>query len=275
VGGYSSSVVVNGDHRTRAFGMIILAEITSIVVGNIGSGKSTFLKTLENRKTGSRLLPLLSMPGELKVVKESPEVLKFVDSKFYPALKSGDKDGLFVVELAILKARVEQMQLNMRQGGIIFNERCPWEDKYVFVKNLHNQHLLSDDHYEIYKREYAAKMSSVASPDLLIYLYTKPKTAYRRRMEELTAGTGGLPSESGLTPEYLAGLHELYERMINEELPQEIPNFRDCLLIIDADKDFDPRDLEKFHNYIEARAQRLLAKRGFINSSPGKAVATR
>jgi len=247
-----------------------LAEITSIVVGNIGSGKSTFLSTLERKKTGSRLMPLLSMPGELKVVKESPEVLNLVDSKFYPALKSGDKDALFVVELAILKARVEQMQLNMRQGGIIFNERCPWEDKYVFVKNLHEQRLLSDDHYEIYKREYAAKMSSVASPDLLIYLYTRPETAYRRRMEELKNKTGGLPSESGLMPEYLAGLHELYERMINEELPQEIPNFKDCLLIIDADKDFGPRDLEKFHNYIEARAQRLLAKRGFAKGQLGK-----
>ena len=246
-----------------------MAEITSIVVGNVGSGKSTFLSTLERKKTGSRLMPLLSMPGELKVVKESPEVLKLVDSKFYPALQSGDRDALFIVELAILNARVEQMRLNMRQGGIIFNERCPWEDKYVFVKNLHEQKLLSDDHYEIYKREYAAKMAAVTSPDLLIYLYTRPETAYRRRMEELKRG-GGLRSESGLTPEYLAGLHELYERMINEELPQEIPNFRDCLLIIDADKDFGFRDLERFHNYIEARAQKLLAKRGFFNGPHGK-----
>ena len=240
-----------------------MAEITGIVLGNIGSGKSTFLNTLEKKKTGSRLLPLLSMPGEIKVEKESPDILELVDKKFYPALKKADKDVLFVVELEILKARIKQMQANMRQGGIVFNERCPYEDKYVFVSNLNRSGLLLKEHYEIYKREYEYSMRSVSTPDLLIYLYTRPETAFKRRMDELKKGTGGLASESGLTLEYLTQLHDSYENMINEELPKEIPNYRDVLLIIDADKDFGPKELMRFHNYIEERANRLLMKRGF------------
>ena len=242
-----------------------MAEITGIVLGNIGSGKSTFLGTLEKKKTGSRLLPLLSMPGEIKVEKESSEILELVDRKFYPALKKGDKDVLFVVELEILRARISQMRANMRQGGIVFNERCPYEDKYVFVSNLNHSGLLLKEHYEIYKREYEYSMRSVSTPDLLIYLYTKPETAFKRRMDELKKGTGGLASESGLTLGYLNQLHNSYENMINEELPKEIPNYRDVLLIIDADRDFGPKDLMRFHNYIEERANRLLMKRGFSN----------
>ncbi len=242
-----------------------MAEITGIVLGNIGSGKSTFLNTLERKKTGSRLLPLLSMPGEIKVEKESPDILELVDKKFYPALKKADKDMLFVVELEILKARIKQMQANMRQGGIVFNERCPYEDKYVFVFNLNQSGLLLKEHYEIYKREYEYSMKSVSTPDLLIYLYTKPETAFKRRMDELKRGTGGLASESGLTIDYLKQLHNSYEKMINEDLPKEIPNYRDVLLIIDADKDFGPKELMRFHNYIEERANRLLMKRGFFN----------
>lgn len=244
-----------------------MAEITVIVVGNIGSGKSTFLKTLEEKKTGFRLLPLLSMPGEIKVEKESPEVLEIVDKKFYPALERKDKDMLFVVEIDILKARIKQLQSNMRQGGIVFNERCPYEDRYVFVANLYQSGLLSQAHYEIYKREYEYSMRSVSSPDLLIYLYTKPETAFRRRMEEIKSGKGGLQSEKGLTLDYLKQLHNYYENMINDELPKEIPNYKDVLLIIDADKDFGPKDLIRFHNYIEERAHRVLMKRGFYSNS--------
>jgi deoxyadenosine/deoxycytidine kinase len=243
-----------------------MAEITAIVVGNIGSGKSTFLTSLEKRKTGSRLLPLLSMPGEIKVEKEAPEVLKIVDTKFYPALKEKNKDILFVAEIDILNERIKQLQANLRQGGIVFNERCPYEDRYVFVANLYNSGYLLKEHYEIYKREYEYRMRSITSPDLLIYLYTKPETAFRRRMEELRKGTGGLKSESDLTLEYLKSLHELYEKMINEELPKEIPNYRDVLLIIDADKDFGPKEIIRFHNYIEERAHRLLMKRMYFNS---------
>jgi len=190
-----------------------------------------------------------------------------VDKKFYPALKKGDKDVLFVVELEILRARINQMQTNMRQGGIVFNERCPYEDRYVFVSNLQQSGLLLKEHYEIYKREYERSMKSVSTPDLLIYLYTKPETAFKRRMEELKRGTGGLPSESGLTLDYLKQLHNSYENMINNRLPNEIPNYRDVLLIIDADKDFSSKDLLRFHNYIEERANRLLMKRGFFNGN--------
>ncbi len=244
-----------------------MAEITVIVVGNIGSGKSTFLKTLEEKKTGFRLLPLLSMPGEIKVEKESPEVLEIVDKKFYPALREKNKDMLFVAELDILKARIRQMQANMRQGGIVFNERCPYEDRYVFVANLNQSGLLLKEHYEIYKREYEYSMRSVSPPDLLIYLYTRPETAFKRRMDEIRRGTGGLPSESGLTLEYIRQLHTYYENMINEEIPKEIPNYRDVILIIDADRDFSPKDLIRFHNYIEERAHRLLMKRGFYSNN--------
>ncbi|MGB9614602.1 MAG: deoxynucleoside kinase, partial [Fervidobacterium sp.] len=175
-----------------------MAEITGIVLGNIGSGKTTFLNTIEKRKTCSKLLPLLSMPGEIRVERESPEVLKIVDEKFYKNLNEKNKDMLFAIEIDILNARIRQMQTNLRQGGIVFNERCPYEDRYVFVANLYESGLLSHDHYEVYKREYNYKMRSITPPDLLIYLYTKPETAYKRRMEELRRGTGGLKSEEGL-----------------------------------------------------------------------------
>ncbi|MCS7109476.1 MAG: hypothetical protein NZ903_01620, partial [Candidatus Micrarchaeota archaeon] len=79
-------------------------------------------------------------------------------------------------------------------------------------------------------------------------------------------GTGGLQSEANLSYEYICRLHEYYEIMINEELQREIANYKDVLLIIDADKNFAPKDLIRFHNYIEERAHRLLMKRGFYKN---------
>jgi hypothetical protein len=104
-------------------------------------------------------------------------------------------------------------------------------------------------------------MKPVSPPDLLIYLYTKPETAFRRRMEELKRGTGGLKSEVNLTLDYITSLHELYEEMINKRLADEIPDYSDVLLVINADKDFSPEEIIKFHNFIEERAYIQIKKK--------------
>ncbi|VVB73922.1 Deoxynucleoside kinase [uncultured archaeon] len=265
-----------------------MAEIKIVLLSNIGGGKSTLLNSVETKKTGLDLLPLLSMPGELNVRRESPRSLHIVDKFFYPTLylqqdnvtfQTGNQkfptiqttksDLLFMSEVAILRSTVQEEREDMRQGGIIFRERCVYDMRYVFVKNLVKGGLLSPEQFDDYCTIFDSLVKSLTPPDLFIYLSTSPTTAFNRRMAELKKG-GGLASEQGLTEAYVTEIHGLYERLVDVILPSIIPDFKDRCLIIDANKDFSSEELEKFHLYIEQRAKKILLQRG-INGSAGRA----
>lgn len=257
-----------------------MAEIKIVLLSNIGGGKSTLLDNVEAKKTGLDLLPLLSMPGELKVRRESPRTLGIVDKFFYPtffmqqnditfqtgnqrfpSIQTTKSDLLFMSEVAILRSTAQEEREDMRQGGIIFRERCVYDMRYVFVKNLVKSGLLLPEQFDDYCTIFDSLVSSLTPPDLFIYLHTSPDIAFNRRREQVKTG-GGLASEQGLTEAYVAEIHALYERLVDVILPQLIPDFRDRCLIIDANKDFSPEELEKFHRYIEQRAKKILLQRG-------------
>ena len=288
VGGNCSASSSHGDHRTRAFGMIIVAEIKIVLLSNIGGGKSTLLNSIEKKKTGLDLLPLLSMPGEgLKVRRESQRTLNIVDKFFYPTLfmqqgdvkfKTGNpkfptlqttkSDLLFMSELAILRSTVQEEREDEELGGIIFRERCVYDMRHVFVKNLVKKELLSQEQFDDYCTIFDQLVNPLTPPDLFIYLSTRPKTVFKRRMAELKKG-GGLESEQGLTEQYVTEIHKLYERLVYVILPGLIPDFKVRRLIIDANNDLSPEELEKFHRYVELRAKKILQQRG-INSNTSR-----
>lgn len=234
-----------------------MADIQGIVLGNIGSGKSTFLRTLEKRQTESRILELLPMSKGLQVEYEAEPILKLVTEKFYPALSAGNADLLFAAEIDILWERYLQAERVLRQPGVVVTERCLFEDRFVFTENLVKEGRLHQHQFKAYRLLFDSLSKGLPSPDFVIYLYTDPEISHQRMLKR------GRQSETSLPLQYLKDLHEHYEYTVSRKLPAIIPGYKDALLVINANEDLTETDLEKFHRHVEDRIVRLLRNKGF------------
>jgi deoxyadenosine/deoxycytidine kinase len=233
-----------------------MAEITGIVLGNIGSGKSTFLKTLEKQGGESRISELLPMSKGLQVEYEAEPVLKLVMEKFYPALASGNTDLLFAAEIDILWERYLQAERVLRQPGVVVTERCLFEDRFIFTENLVQEGKLHQHQFKAYRLFYESLTKGLPSPDFVIYLYTDPEVSHQRMLKR------GRESEKQLPLQYLKDLHQHYEYTVSRKLPAIIPGYKDALLVINANEDMTDSELEKFHRHVEDRIVRLLKAKG-------------
>ncbi len=233
-----------------------MAEIQGIVLGNIGSGKSTFLKTLEKHGGESRILELLPMSKGLQVEYEAEPVLKLVVEKFYPALAAGNTDLLFAAEIDILWERYLQAERVLRQPGVVVTERCLFEDRFIFTENLVKEGKLHQHQFKAYRLFYESLTKGLPSPDFVIYLYTDPEVSHQRMLKR------GRDSEKQLPLQYLKDLHEHYEYTVSRKLPALIPGYKDALLVINANEDMTEEELEKFHRHVEDRIVRLLRAKG-------------
>lgn len=234
-----------------------MADIQGIVLGNIGSGKSTFLKTLEKHQSSSRIVDLLPMSKGLQIEYESEPVLKLVTEKFYPALLSGNSDLLFAAEIDILWERYLQAERVLRQPGVVITERCLFEDRFVFTENLVQEGRLHQHQFKAYRLLFESLSKGLPSPDFVIYLYTDPEISHQRMLRR------GRDSEKTLPLQYLKDLHQHYEYTVSRKLPALIPGYKDALLVINANEDLTDSNLEKFHRHVEDRIVRLLRGKGF------------
>jgi deoxyadenosine/deoxycytidine kinase len=236
-----------------------MAQLTSIIIANIGAGKSALLNTFKKKREKSPLLDSTSIVKELRVEEEDPKVLEIVENKFIPALKEGDENKLFFAEMDILKARFDQYHRIMRENGIWFLERSIYEDRFVFVEYLAQKGYLSPDHFEDYTAVFEHRLKSIIPPNIIIYLYTDPAVAFERIKKR------GREYEKNYTLEYITELHNYYEKMVRKELPAIIKNFDERFLPpINVNENFDAKDLEGFHNNIELELERQLRIRGFL-----------
>ena len=241
-----------------------LAEITGIVVANIGAGKSEFMRTLEKRKAISHLLPLLSNCTELKVVEEDPKVFDLVARKFIPALKDKDPERLLAAEIDIAQARFEQYQRISMENGIWLLERSLYEDRFVFTESLYDggKGILPEQYYKAYTLFVDEMFKLMAPPDIVIYLHTDPEVAFARVQAR------GREFEKEYDLPYLTRLHNLYVAMAQKTMPLMVkdPN---KIVPINANKHLTPEELEAFHRNIEWRIAVLLKQRGFSPNGNG------
>ena len=260
-----------------------MAEITIAVEAIIGGSKSTLLKSVENNRLGSHLNPLLSRPDEVKVHRESEAVLRYVDNQFYPAFylpsnevllqtghqkypvfKATKSELLFLSQINILLAHIKEEMDDRKRGGVTFWERSRFSMKHVFVKNLRQQNAFTPDQNRVYDFLFNHSTHVLHPPDLFVYLYTKPETAFKRMQKRRKSGEG-LAADEDLPIEYFRVLHDLHEEMFNVELPDMFRKLgldpRDTILFIDADKDLNEHEFIGFHQYILDRITKVLMQR--------------
>ena len=205
------------------------------IAGMVGSGKSTLSRAL-----ASRFGLQLALES---VDQENP----WLDA-FYSSPESMKQYALNL-QLHFLATRFASMRRMRGLGGSWVLDRTWYEDAEVFAAGLHQQGLLSDDEWRLYRQLYAELLFAPAArpPRLLIYLHAPLPTILARIAER------GRAKERDIDHGYWEQLHARYARWIAA--------FRHCpVLFIDV-REYDLyRDPSGATEEISARVRQRLER---------------
>lgn len=192
------------------------------IEGNVGSGKSTFLRMLE--KEGYKII--------LEPVDEWSE-LKNSDGKNLLQEFYGDqKRYAYTFQSIAFRTRVKN--LKNYNGELV--ERSVYTDKNVFARTCYESGKMNDIEWNDYCSWFNWLTESFnVKPSGFIYLRADPKISYERIKKRSRPGEETIPFE------YLNELHTKHENWLMDE-----PN----VLVIDVNEDFE-NNSEIFKNMIE------------------------
>lgn len=180
------------------------------IAGMVGSGKSTLA-----RAVASRFGLQLALES---VDQENPWL-----EPFYGSGPEGMKQYALNLQLHFLATRFASMRRMRGLGGSWVLDRTWYEDAEVFAAGHHEQGLLSDEEWQLYRRLYAELLHAPAArpPRLMIYLHAPIETILGRIAER------GRNKERDTGREYWEQLHARYAKWI--------AGFRHCpVLFIDV-----------------------------------------
>jgi deoxynucleoside kinase len=170
------------------------------IEGNIGSGKSTFVKLLKEHYAGREDICFLQEPVDqwLSIKDDEGNILQhyYKDQKKY---SFAFQMMAYISRLVILKDAI-----NNPKYKYIITERCLHTDKYVFCKMLYDDGLISSIEYQIYNKWFYEFDNSKY---IVVYLRCEPQVAYERVL------TRGRPEET-IPLEYLEKCHRYHEEWL-------------------------------------------------------------
>ncbi len=196
-----------------------------ILEGNIGSGKSTFLKLIKNffPLIKTEMEPLESWQEKV----DGQSILK----KFY----QDPKRWAFTLENLILVTRVKEHIKDQKldyEYSII--ERSLYSGYYCFAKNSHESGFLTDIEWKIYTDWFEFLVPDYCkSPKGFIYLQSDPKKCFERMKKR------NREDEGQISFEYLQQMHDKHEDFLIRKI-DVIPELKTIpVLVINADIDFE------------------------------------
>ena len=207
------------------------------VAGMVGSGKSTLTRALASRFGLQHALE--SVDGD------NPWL-----DRFYAGGREAMLEYALPLQLHFLATRFASMRRIRGAGGSWILDRTWYEDAEIFARGHHEEGLLSDLEWELYRRLYDELLHSPAArpPRLLVYLHAPLETVIARIRSR------GRPKEKDTPDDYWAALHSRYERWI--------AHFRACpVLALDVreyDLVADPYAIEPIAAEVRARIEPAL-----------------
>lgn len=160
------------------------------IAGNIGAGKSTLTRILEEN---------LRWKAYLEPTIENPYLERYYADPATWALHS---------QLYFLTRRYEALSQLGREERYYMVDRTIYEDGEVFAATLHREGILSDVDHETYRRLYFILTGHLRRPNLIVYLRASPEFLLERVRKR------GRDYEKRITRDYLARLGEAYEEWI-------------------------------------------------------------
>jgi deoxyguanosine kinase len=122
-----------------------------VIEGNIGVGKTTFCRKLEEKYDARLILE------------------QFSDNPFLPYFYENPERHAFSVELFFMTERHRQLQEKLIQGNL-FNQQIISD--YIFIKTLlFAKNNLNEEEYRLFNRLFHVLNAHFKKPDLVVYLH--------------------------------------------------------------------------------------------------------
>jgi len=176
-----------------------MAKIISIE-GNIGSGKSSFVRCLKERFSDRPDVCFLQEPVDEWLMIRDASGVNILEHYYRDQRQYAFQFQMmaYISRLAILKRALDNPQYKY-----IITERCLYTDKNVFCKMLYDDSLIDSIGYQIYNKWFT-EFQDVTIPYIYVYLQTDPCVSKQR--VDFRARSG-----ESIPIDYLKKCHDYHE----------------------------------------------------------------
>jgi len=191
-------------------------QYSVLIEGNIASGKTTFIKILEQE-----------LGGKAKIFTEPlEEWTNFCGENMLKKMYEDPKANSFLFQ-TFVQYTMSKIQFEQAPNQIKVTERSLLSERYIFVEAIRILNHISQIEYEVLSAWYNLISAKIPPVDEIIYLKTSPLIAYGRlRGRNRT-------EENNVNLDYLTLLHSLHENWLTNENHGQKPY---KLTIVDQDK---------------------------------------
>jgi deoxyadenosine/deoxycytidine kinase len=209
-----------------------------IVEGNIGAGKSTFLRLLKQS------FPHIPVAFEPLVRWDNQESGQSLLAHFY----EDPNRWTYTMEMYTLVCRVREYRCLQQHDPLTVVERSIFSGHYVFARNGYLRGAMNPIEWKLYEDWYSFLMSQTCQQPLgFIYLRTDPQISFDR------VNKRNRSSEGGIELEYLKQIHDRHEEFLFHKNGvagnlQSVP-----VLALDGNVDFE-HDVAAWKRHVDALA---------------------
>lgn len=216
------------------------APRTFIIEGNIGAGKSTFLKIV---KQYLNVQAVVEPHEQWQNVVEGHNLL----DNFY----RDPKRWAYTFQSYAFVSRLMNQQAHARINPYTAQvlERSVFSDRYCFAYNAYELSYMNALEWKIYTEWFTWLVDMYMTlPDGFIYLRTKPSVCYERLKKR------NRHEESTVSLEYITRIHEKHEQWLIEKEEIAVGIKKVPVLVLDCDAEFETNRAEQERHVQEVGA---------------------
>lgn len=163
------------------------------IEGNIGSGKSTFIKMLKSFYNENKDNPDFDLPNFVFVDEPVNEWVQIKDENDKNILEHFYEDQhkyAFQFQMMAYITRLKNIRKaydESPKGSIIITERCNYTDRNVFAKMLYEDNKMDTIQYNIYNKWFDFFLKDIPISGF-IYIHTNPYIAHERVVKRSRKG---------------------------------------------------------------------------------------
>lgn len=162
------------------------------VVGNIGAGKTTLTNMLAKH---------YGWEPRFESVEDNP----YLDD-FYKDMKRWSFD----LQVYFMNKRIHDIMDIAKSGETVIQDRCAFEDRYIFAPTLYEQGNLTERDFALYTELFDMMIKLVPQPGLVIYIQSSIGNLVNQ-IEKRNRGC-----ESTISIDYLSNLNNNYNDWISK-----------------------------------------------------------
>lgn len=197
-----------------------------IIEGNIGVGKSTFLKMLAEHTNA--IMPIFEPVQQWQTEVEGKSIL----SEFY----HNPHRWAFTMETIAMASRVQDyLEQQKDTEHIKVMERSLYSGHYVFALNDYRAGYLTELEWHVYQQWFATLTKQCLLPSGFIYLRVDPAIAQKRIIKRSRHG------EEPIALAYLEQIHQRHDAFLLEKENVPAPLNQVPVLTLDCNIDFESR----------------------------------